>query len=266
MIGRGKCACVVAILCLATCRLCAQDAKPRTIHVFVALADNQHQGIVPVAAVLGNGEDPERNLYWGSAYGVKTYFSRSAEWERLNCGQKSKPAILERCIFKYRTSNVYLIADAYRGIEIKQAVADFLDSAAGGGVDTVSVTVQHAGTVVNLPAHGGAALVAYIGHDGLMDFQLPQYPHQKGESPREAIVLACASKQFFAEAMRANGAYPLLWTTGLMAPEAYTLKAALDGWVAGENRDQVRDRAAAAYDKYQKCGFKAAHRLLTSGW
>ena len=49
-------------------------------------------------------------------------------------------------------------------------------------------------------------------------------------------LLACASKQFFAEALRSSGASPLLWTTGLMAPEAYTLKSALDGWIAGENR------------------------------
>jgi hypothetical protein len=51
-----------------------------------------------------------------------------------------------------------------------------------------------------------------------------------------------------------------------MAPEAYTLKSALDGWIAGENNEQIRDRAAGAYDKYQKCGFRAAHRLLVSGW
>jgi hypothetical protein len=51
-----------------------------------------------------------------------------------------------------------------------------------------------------------------------------------------------------------------------MAPEAYTLKAALDGWIAGENREQIRDRAAEAYDKYQKCGARAARRLLTTGW
>ena len=40
-----------------------------------------------------------------------------------------------------------------------------------------------------------------------------------------------------------------------MAPEAYTLKTALDGWILGESNDKIRDRAAAAYDKYQKCGF-----------
>lgn len=36
----------------------------RIVHVLVALCDNEHQGIVPVPARLGNGEDPERNLYW----------------------------------------------------------------------------------------------------------------------------------------------------------------------------------------------------------
>ena len=111
----------------------------RTVHVFVALADNQHQGIVPVPAKLGNGEDAEHNLYWGSAYGVKTFFSRSGDWARIRCGEKPKAEILERCVFRHRTANVYLVADAYRGIEIKQAILDFLDSAAGDGAETIDV-------------------------------------------------------------------------------------------------------------------------------
>jgi hypothetical protein len=88
----------------------------------------------------------------------------------------------------------------------------------------------------------------------------------KNETHRDAIILACVSKGYFATGLRASGAYPLLWTTGLMAPEAYTLKSALDGWIAGENNEDIRNRAAGAYDKYQKCGFRAAHKLLTSGW
>ena len=32
------------------------ESAMRTVHVFVALADNQSQGIVPVAATLGNGK------------------------------------------------------------------------------------------------------------------------------------------------------------------------------------------------------------------
>jgi len=47
-----------------------------------------------------------------------------------------------------------------------------------------------------------------------------------------------------------------------MAPEAYTLKAAVDGWISGETGAEIRERAAAAYDKYQHCGLHAAQKLF----
>ncbi len=46
----------------------------KVIHTLVGLCDNIHQGIVPVSESLGNGQDPKSNLYWGAAYGIKTYF------------------------------------------------------------------------------------------------------------------------------------------------------------------------------------------------
>ena len=63
-----------------------------------------------------------------------------------------------------------------------------------------------------------------------------------------------------------TGARPLLWTTNLMAPETYVLSAAVDGWLAGDDGEGVRLRAAKAYHSYQKCGLKAAHKLFASGW
>src|SRR5689334_16291764 len=54
------------------------------IHVFVALCDNVNQGIVPVAPSLGNGDDPAKNLYWGAAFGVKTFFNKSADWQSVS--------------------------------------------------------------------------------------------------------------------------------------------------------------------------------------
>ena len=50
---RATSALIASVLALAAHSILAQDAKLRTIHVFVALADNEHQGIVPVAATLG---------------------------------------------------------------------------------------------------------------------------------------------------------------------------------------------------------------------
>jgi hypothetical protein len=261
---RSVCRILATALCGAAIGALAwsQNPPPRTVHVFVALADNQHQGIVPVPARLGNGDDPERNLYWGSAYGVKTFFARSADWLLMSCSAKPKPEVLERCIFKHRKTDTYMVADAYRGSEIREAILDFFDAAAGANPETINVPPSGE----QLSIRGGSNLVAYVGHDGLMDFSLPLIPRKKNETRRDAIILACASKQYFADVLRAGGAYPLLWTTNLMAPEAYTLKSALDGWIGGESGEQIRDRAAGAYDKYQKCGLRGARRLFASGW
>jgi len=241
----------------------SQNQPIRTVHVFVALADNAHQGIIPVPARLGNGLDPDHNLYWGAAAGVKTFFARSSDWTLLSCGQKPKTEVLDRCVFKHHNAEVYMVADAYRGDEIRQAIFDFFDAASGASPERITLPTVPA---VTLTVRGGSNLVAYVGHDGLMDFPLPLIPRKKNEIHRDAIILACASKQYFAELLRAAGAYPLLWTTNLMAPEAYTLKSALDGWIAGETNEQIHERAAAAYDKYQKCGLRGARRLFATGW
>jgi hypothetical protein len=50
-----------------------------------------------------------------------------------------------------------------------------------------------------------------------VDFPLESNFKDTGKEQREA---ACASKQFFGPGLRATGAQPLLWTVGLMAPEA----------------------------------------------
>lgn len=254
---------MVLLACALNAGALAQDSS-RTIHVFVALADNQNQGIVPVPARLGNGEDPEHNLYWGSAYGVKTFFTRSTDWQLLMSGQKPKAEILERCVFRHRIRNVYLIADAYRGTQIRQAIVDFLGAAAGRNPEKIAVKARLKNLIVE--GGGGANLIAYAGHDGFMDFQLSTLPQKANDIQRETIILACVSKTYFAAPLRASGAQPLLWTTGLMAPEAYTLKSAIDGWILHETNAQIRERAAAAYDKYQKCGLRGARRLLTTGW
>src|SRR5208282_4457202 len=111
-----------------------------------------------------------------------------------------------------------------------------------------------------------AELVVYVGHDGLMDFPLTIDFAGRPNAPHSAIILACASKSFFRDLLRRSGAEPLLWTTGLMAPEAYTLKAAVDGWMQQESKEAIRKRAAAAYAQYQKCSDAAAMRLFSSDW
>jgi hypothetical protein len=232
----------------------------RVIHVLVALCDNENQGIVPVPAFLGNGEDTNRNLYWGAAYGVKTYFGKSASWTKVATLPNPKENVLERIVFKHKTQKVYLVADAYRGSKMKETIEDFFAAVSGEKLENVIIND------LTLQILGSANLVAFVGHNGLMDFSLEKQIVKKDDDARDAVMLACASKNYFAEHLKKTNAKPLLWTSNLMAPEAYILHDALEGWVRDESEQQIRQRAAGAYAKYQKISLKAARNLLITGW
>lgn len=233
--------------------------EKNTIHVLVALCDNKYQGIVPVPAGIGNGQDPKNNLYWGCAFGISSYFKKSKEWKLID-KRKQNNLKLERGIFRHTTKNYYLVADAYDGRFIKQCTSDFLNSCAGKEKDTVQIGN------ITLGINGNARLIAYIGHNGLMDFQLDEsFENADGQS-RDCIILACKSKPYFQEYIKTAKAFPLLWTTGLMAPEAYTLHDALSAYIHHEPNEIIRQKAALAYSRFQKCGVHAAHNLLVQGW
>jgi hypothetical protein len=244
-------------------RFSPPDSSLRLIHVLVALCDNDSQGIVPVPKKISNGNDPANNLYWGCGYGVKTFFTRSEDWELLRTVKNPLPDVLERCIWKHRRFNSILVADAYRGARIRNCTINFLENASGNYSDTVTVNAEGKPLLLMV---GKAQLVAYVGHDGLMDFGIPDPPKQKDGVQKEVIILACASRLYFKEAIKTAGASPLLWTTNLMGPEAYTLKAAIDGWLEHETGEQIRVRAAEAYNQYTQCGLNGAMNLFATGF
>lgn len=228
-------------LALFTLLASAAYAKPVTVHVVVALCDNATQGIVPVPPAIGDGNVPRTNLYWGAAYGLKTWLKRE-RWA-VEAAKVPNSAVLERLVARKAIGGreVVLTADAWRGSRIREAITAFLGYAAGKGEGS------------------RADLVAYIGHDGLMEFDVPAQRAAAGARSPQSIVLACASLQYFGDHLRQAGSKPILLTTGLMAPEAYTFTAAIGAWVAGGD---VREAAAQAYHEYQKCGIKAARRLF----
>lgn len=271
--------CIITAVCLLQCSLHSIETKnftqndreqninnnysydtlTKTIHIYVALCDNVNQGIVPVPEKIGNGQDPINNLYWGCAYGIKTFFKKSTEWTLLKT-QKIDNLILERLVFKHTTKNFYLVADAYNGKYIKTCTQDFLSSCAGQKKDTLHIN----GTSIGI--HGNGPLLSYIGHDGLMDFQLENSFKTTDNQTRNCIVLACFSKNYFAPYIKTTKTNPIVWTTGLMCPEAYTLHDAITGYIQNESNEAIRTRAALAYAKYQKCSEKAARNLLVTGW
>lgn len=239
--------------------LSASAAEPFVVHVSVALCDNASQGIVPVPRAIGDGNDPRTNLYWGASLGAKSWLKRE-KWQRLEVAQPAAP-ILERIVARKTIDGreVIVVADAWQGKRIRDTITAFLEHAGGGRREAVALPDGR-----KIGAGGGAHVVAYIGHDGLMEFSVaPRYFDRPPSRPR-AIVLACASKQYFSAHLARAKSEPLLLTTGLMAPEAYTLTAAIEAWVRTKEEAQVREAAAQAYNKWQKCGMKGARRLFAT--
>jgi len=131
---------------------------------------------------------------------------------------------------------------------------------------TVSAAGNNAKTLkrdkIEIGIGGGSDLAVYVGHNGLMDFKLEPPKQKKPGEGKNTIVLACKSKPYFKPYFDKLGSRSVLLTTGFMAPEAYSLEAAVAGWLAGEDGERIRNRAAAAYNKYQKCGMRGARRLF----
>jgi len=203
-------------------------AAERSIRVFIALCDNKTQGIIPVGEKIGNGDDPDANLYWGCSEGFGAYFKQSSKWKVVKSASDVSPLILRRLTLRHAAEEITLTADAYRGSEMRQCLQDFETAAASNQFD----------------------LVAYIGHNGLMDFALPERAPVAGNDTR-VMVLCCVSDRYFSERLRRLGCEPVLMTTQLMYPGAFLLHDALESWRNGGSLADIRGAAGRAYAKNQ---------------
>jgi hypothetical protein len=228
-------------------------ANSKLVHVIVALCDNETQGIVKVGKKIGDGNKPNENLYWGASYGIKSYFKSSKNWNLLKSEKDLNSIILERLLFKHKNTNTYLIAEAYRGSEIKKALEDYFRY-------TLEKYPQNQYLKEN-NLYDSQKLIVYIGHNGLMDFSIEQ--NFNFSERKQSIALACFSKKYFKKFIKEN-TEPILFTNGLLAPEAYILESTLETWIYSSKKDSIHLSAAKAYAKYQKCSLKAAKNLFST--
>lgn len=214
-------------------------ANEKKIMVFIALADNASQGIVPVPKAIGNGDDPEKNLYWGTADGLKGFFDKSKFWKMKEKKDTPDGNVLRVRVYENKEKNVLLTAKAYKGTAIKSCIIDFEAALSSGGYD----------------------LVVYIGHNGLMDFSLPL--PTKGSKTTDCMVLCCKSEVFFKGRIEATGSRPILLTQQLMYPGSFLLDAAARSWLDGKNCKDIRNSASLAYAENQKITQKSALTIFS---
>ena len=226
---------------------CVASAAPARIHVFVALADNESQGIAKVPAKIGDGNDPQNNLYWGCSDALPPVLRASRDWKHVSTGPGPKPNILERSTFLHRTGKFEIVADAYRGTAIAECLADYFQA------------LGSEQSIEELP------VVAFIGHNGLMDAPLPDAATAKRGPGRTAVALCCISNRYFTPHFESVNAKPALLTTQLMYPGGFLLREFAGAWIAGDAPERMRQRVAAAYARNQKISVKAAAGVFSTG-
>ncbi len=230
---------------------------PKVIHAFVALCDNASQGIQPVPAKIGNGDDLVDNLYWGCDEAIVPCLTRSKDWQKVSLSKPvGQEVILVRAIYRHPATGGILVADAYRGKEIKTALKDYFAALAGKLV----VEIEVAGKKV--AAGGQSGMVAYVGHDGLMEFRVEPPPRDPARPPVVAVSLSCMSRAYFMPHLETLQVKPYLLTTQLMYPGGFLLQGAAESWLAGLAGEPVRARAAAGYSKNQGISAKNAANVF----
>ncbi len=210
----------------------------KSVTVFVILCDNKSQGIAPVGKMIGNGDDAANNLYWGCTDALKSYFTKSAKWKRTKATKPEDKDILESCEFQHLRGDTTLVAHAYRGTAMKRCLEDFFKATREAGKDE---------------------LVAFIGHNGLMDTEvdLPAFA-KEGDERSSSIVLCCLSKSYFNHRLESYNSRPLLLTSQLMYPGSFLLHDSIEVWRKNGSRAEHRAAAGQAYAKNQKISVRAA--------
>ncbi len=236
--------------------------EPLFLHALVPLCDNEHQGIVPVNSRLGDGQNLRTNLYWGAGYGVKSHFVKAKDWTLIKSIKPLNKKVLERVIFHKVFDNkadVYFIADAYAGDQMATCLNDYMKAISGLMEQTIMVDSQA------LNIYGGADLIIFNGHNGLMDNTI-DFQKNSDKKIRQAAAIGCVSFDYFQDYFRVANCYPLITTTNLMAPEAYVLEALVNGFANMNEGEEIRKSIGLAYHHYQKCGVKGATRLFKTDW
>lgn len=210
----------------------------RTIGVYVALVDPKHQGLAALPESIGSGDNAETNLYWGNNEGLKGVFDKSRKWELVDKYETPQgEVVLSRRTYRRVGPNLVMVARAYRGAAMKHCIQDF----------------------ENAVAHGTFDMVVFIGHNGLMDFQLPM-PARAADQRKtpDCMALCCLSETYMKPRLLAAGGRPVVLTTQKMYPGAFILEAVLNTWEAGKGLNEMRESAGVSYSLNQKISKKAA--------
>lgn len=223
---------------------------PLRIRIYVALCDNDSQGIVPVKnRAICDGDDAARNIYWGTSGGLSGYLARKG-WRRMPTDSDAVPSNGAVAVHAHwrgrrwvgrrlrslapgipRRVDVQIEALAYRGAAIRDAMADYI-------ADVHSVHSDDAAPHV----------IGYMGHNYLLDTDEPLIPPPASNpaepAPVGVFALSCFGHQSIRPSITRAGAAILLLNRGLTYPGAWTVDGLVEGLSRGADARRLHRIAA----------------------
>jgi hypothetical protein len=255
--------------------------RPLVATVYVALCDNDSQGIVPVKnRSICDGDVPMQNMYWVGD-GALAGLAKKRRWTSASRVEAPSGELLIEQIWtatarpgpKLRAAGVVepfpvvVVGRAYRGDRIHRAFVDYLRAVHD---DDASTTKLGGGEL----AYGGAGhLVGYVGHDYMMDVQ-PGSPQlrevveaTRGDSAlaKGVFALACAGDAWIRPFISRDNIYVMALNVYLAFPNAWAFDGILDGIAAHGDGAELHRAAAKGFAKGQACDLGWALKALAYG-
>ena len=225
---------------------------------------------------LGDGDNPDTNLYWSTTPGFGEWFSRrNSGWKRVlkqDASETGDADILAVLVYRRTITapaawvkrgapkqfEIDLVIHGWRGKAIDRALAAYADDVSGKGSRELELADKS-----KLAAGGAAQLVAFVGHNRLMDLDAFTWP-EPGKVTKGAIAIACDTAPYMKEQVSAATRVPLLMTSDLLFANAAPLEAAVLAFATGGGYADIRKDAATAYAKIQEVDVKRVWGTFTN--
>ncbi len=252
----------------------AKAGKPLVVEIHVPLCESTI--IACGNKKLGDGNNPETNLYWSTTPGFGEWFARRGSgWKRMlkqKAGETGDVDVLAVHVYRRLVSTpaswrkagapakleVDLVIHGWRGTAIDRALAAYADDVSGSKGRPVTLSD---GTT--LDAGGAAQIVAWVGHNRLMDLESFQWP-TPGSMPKGANAIACHTAAYMEEEVPSATRVPLLMTRDFLFANAAPLEATVLAFANGGTYAAIRLAAATAYAGVQKREVRQVYGAFTN--
>jgi hypothetical protein len=256
--------------------------KPVVVQVHVALCDNAM--IRCGGNGRGDGDDLGRNLYWATSEGLVGWMNRPGSgWTpelRATGAMIDEPDVLEIRAWRRTlavpsawsrpgmpaTFVVHVVGFAWRGAAIDRALAQYLGDLFDDRRRVVTVRGGD-GQSVQLTAGGKARLVAWVGHNRLMD-RAPDWAGlaraEKMDFRKGTLAIACYSASYLRQKLPGPTRVPLLMTASLVMASSAAFESGVMAFLSGGDLKAIRERGAAGYAEGQHRPLALLRRAFTN--